>query len=226
MAATQKQITSCDLIALDEYRTSHRLVIDLVYADAAHPENIFQTALYRPGARLWLHKDFAAIVLRAAEICHERWDGIFILKDGLRTVEAQQAMQETAIVKANPHWCADGPNRLLSPPGRGGHPRGMAVDVTVSSEDGTPWDMGTAFDHLTTDPADNPAARTYRKLPDHVLENRNRLALCFTEGAAELGRPVLPLPAEWWDFRFPASYSEQFAPLSDQDLPPEMRMAG
>lgn len=224
MAKTQKQIAPADLVAMDEYEKSHRLRVDLVYADAAHPENIFKAALYRPEARLWLHRAFAEVVLRAAEICYQRWGGVFILKDGLRTVEAQQAMQDTAIVRANPQWCAEGPNRLLSPPGRGGHPRGMAVDVAVEDENGMPWDMGTSFDHLTTDPADNPAARSYKNLPRHVLENRARLEQAFNEAARELGRPVLPLPAEWWDFRFPASYSEDYAPLSDNDLPPAMRM--
>ncbi len=224
MTKTQKQITQADLVAMDSFAASHRLRIDLVYANAAHPENIFKTAIYRPGAKLWLHKEFAEIVLGAAEICYRRWGGVFVLKDGLRTTDAQQAMQETDIVKANPQWCADGPARLLSPPGRGGHPRGMAVDVTVEDEDGTPWDMGTAFDHLTSDLADNPAARNYKNLPEKVLENRRRLEQAFTEAAQQLGREVLPLPAEWWDFRFLAAYSEQFAPLSDKDLPPAMRM--
>ena len=221
---TQKQIAADDLVAMDMYGDSHKLRIDLVYANAAHSENIFKTALYRQDARLWLHKEFAEVVLKAAEICYRRWGGVFILKDGLRTTDAQQAMLETDIVKANPQWVTDGPSRLLSSPGRGGHPRGMAVDVTVEDENGVPWDMGTAFDHLTTDPDDNPAARDYKNLPDTVRENRSRLELAFTEAAGVLGREVLPLPSEWWDFRFPARYSEQYDPVSDQALPSEMRM--
>lgn len=209
---------------MDIYQNSHRLRIDLVYADAAHPENIFKTGIYRKDARLWLHREFAAVVLRAAEIIDAKWGGTLVLKDGLRTTEAQQAMQDTAIVRANPQWSAEGPNRLLSPPGRGGHPRGMAVDVTIAGPDGREWDMGTSFDHLTTDPANNPAARNYRALPPEVLENRKKLQDAFVEAAGELGVEVLPLPAEWWDFRFPADYFNQFAPLSDKDLPPAMRM--
>lgn len=209
---------------MDIYETSHKLRIDLVYADAAHPENIFGTNIYRKDARLWLHREFADVVLLAAKIVNERWGGTLVLKDGLRTTEAQQAMQETDIVKANPQWSAEGPNRLLSPPGRGGHPRGMAVDATIAGPDGTEWDMGTPFDHLTTDPANNPAARAYKDLPPHVLENRRKLQDAFTEAAAHLGVEILPLPAEWWDFRFPADYSNRFAPISDKDLPPAMRM--
>ncbi len=211
-------------MAMDEYAGHASLRVDLVYARADHKENIFKAALYHPAARLWLHRDLAGIVLSAAALINERWDGVLVLKDGLRTIEAQAAMQDTAIVKANPHWLAKGPQRLLSPPGAGGHPRGMAVDVTVAGPDGAAWDMGTPFDYLTTDPAVNPAARDYRDLPVPVLENRARLETAFLVAAAQAGHEILPLPSEWWDFRFPAAVSERFAPLSDANLPPEMRM--
>lgn len=200
------------------------LRVDLVYADAAHPDNIFGTAVYRADARLRLHRELAVIVGEAAGLIRARWGGTLVLKDGLRTVEAQAAMLETPIVRANPAWIAEGPSRLLSPPGCGGHPRGMAVDATVAGPDGAEWDMGTPFDFLTTDPALNPAARAYAALPSEILENRRRLEEAFTDGAARLGRTVVPLPAEWWDFRLPAAVAEQYAPLSDSDLPPAMRM--
>ncbi len=209
---------------MDMYENDYPLRVDLVYADEKHPENIFETALYKKEARLWLHKEFAEIVLLAAKIVHERWDGILVLKDGLRTVEAQQAMQNTEIVKAHPEWCAEGPDRLLSPPGGGGHPRGMAVDVTITDQNGIEWDMGTAFDHLTTDPQKNPASRLYTDFPDNILENREKLQTAFMEAAKQYGKEILPLPAEWWDFRFPANYSGKYEAVSDRNLPPEMRM--
>jgi D-alanyl-D-alanine dipeptidase len=198
--------------------------VDLVYADAGHKENIFGQALYGSAARLWLHKLFAPVVLKAAALMLERHGAVLILKDGLRPVEAQEAMQQTAIVRANPHW-SEGPNRLLSKPGQGGHPRGMAVDaVPVDAATGTPWDMGTVFDHLTTDPAVNPAARAYRHFAAEVLENRRKLEQAFVDAAASLDLPLLPLPSEWWDFRFPASFSETFTPVYDKDLPAAMRV--
>lgn len=221
---TQKQIDPADLIAMDIYEKTGQIRIDLAYADADHPENVFKTALYKKGARLWLHKEFAAVVVLAAKMIHEKYDGVLVLKDGLRPVEAQEAMQETDIVKANPHWTAEGPDRLLAMPGAGGHPRGMAVDVTVADKDGKEWDMGTPFDYLTTDPKDNPARRSYTGFPDEVLENRKRLQDAFMDAARQLGVEVLPLPSEWWDFRFPAKYAEKFAPVSDKNLPPDMQM--
>ncbi len=217
-------VGASDLVDMAGFAEAFPIRIDLVYADAVHPENIFGTALYRPGARLWLHAGFAPVVLAAAGLMRRRHGGAFVLKDGLRTVEAQAAMQQTAIVRANPHW-SQGPQRLLSLPGQGGHPRGMAVDVAVADEaTGASWDMGTAFDHLSADPERNPAARAYTGFPQDILDNRLKLERCFTDAARALGLPLLPLPSEWWDFRFPASLSEQYAPLSDAQLPPALRM--
>lgn len=224
MQKTQKQIDFKDLVAMDIYEDSHPISIDLMYSDKDHPENIFKTALYRKDARLWLHKEFAQVVLRASEIINQEFGGILVLKDGLRTVDAQIAMQNTDIVKKNPQWLEEGPLKLLSSPGSGGHPRGMAVDVTVADSAGKEWDMGTSVDHLTTDPNDNPAARNYKNLPEHVLENRKRLQDAFTRAASEFGLEILALPSEWWDFRFPASYSERFAAIYDDDVPANIRM--
>lgn len=216
-------IPATDLIAMDTVANTAPLRIDLVYAQPRHPENIFGLALYRPDARLWLHRDFAEIVIRAAGMCFAESGYVFVLKDGLRTVEAQALMQETDIVKANPHWTQE-PNRLLSPPGKGGHPRGMAIDIVLETQDGVLVEMGTRFDHLTKDPAMNPAKRGFEDISDEAKRNRQFLEDCMVKAAQALNRPMLPLPSEWWDFRFPGSYSEKYAPLSDRDLPEDMRM--
>lgn len=213
-----------DLVAMDDLADSVPLRVDLVYADAAHPENVFTQALYRSDAKLWLHRDFAGIVTLAARRCFNEQGLIFVLKDGLRPVEAQEAMQNTAIVRANPHWLAEG-TRLLALPGKGGHPRGMAIDLIIAHPDGAALDMGTPFDHLTRDPRDNPAQRGYRGLSAEAVRNRGLLEDFMMAAARDLNRPLLPLPAEWWDFRFPASYSERYAPIHDRDLPAGMKVA-
>lgn len=214
-----KIISFDDLVDMNALACTEPVRIDLVYADAGHRENIFGAALYRKTARLFLHRDFAGIVVAAARLMRDRHGARLVLKDGLRPVEAQARMQETDIVKAHPEWC-DGPNRLLSKPGQGGHPRGMAVDVAVEDiASGEAWDMGTVFDTMTPQ-----SARAYTGFPDTVLDCRRKLEAAFTDSGASLGLPLLPLPSEWWDFRFPASYSEAYAPLSDFDLPETMRM--
>lgn len=200
-----------DLVPMDLF-AGEPLAIDLVYADARHPENIFGVAVYHPGARLILHKDLAGIVLLAARVLQAQYGWTLILKDGLRPIEAQAALIETDIVKANPHWL--GEPRLLSGPGMGGHPRGMAVDVSIAGVD-----MGTAFDAMVPE-----SARDYAGFGEAVLENRARLEKAFVESAQKCGAPLLPLPSEWWDFRLPGSHSGKYAALSDADLPPPLKM--
>lgn len=220
-----QKIPPHDLIDMGAWaaRDGMPLRTDLPYARADHPENIFGHALYRADAKLWLHRDLATIVADAARMAHAERGWFFILKDGLRPVEAQTAMAQTPIVCANPHWLAP-ETRLLSPPGVGGHPRAMAVDITVCDAIGDLVDMGTSFDYLTTDPAINPAARSYTNLPAKVLDNRKFLEHCMVDAATNAGKPLLPLPSEWWDFRFPKTYIDDYLPIYDRDLPDTMKM--
>lgn len=206
-----------DLLCMND-RAGENLVIDLVYADARHPENIFETALYHHEAKLWAHKDLAAIIDHVANALHQNHGWILVLKDCLRTIDAQAAMQDTPIVKAHPEWC-EGEERLLSPPGCGAHPRGMAIDVAALDLDGEEIDMGTPFDHMEIE-----SHRSYTKLPEDVLQNRKILEKAFVEAGQKTGHLILPLPNEWWDFRFYPEYTKDFAPIHDKDLPPNMRM--
>ncbi len=207
-----------DLVVLDARSADAPIIIDLVYADARHPENIFGAAIYRKGAPMVLHRALADIVLDAARLLYARHGWTLILKDGLRPVEAQEALSATNIVKAHPQWLVE-PGRLLSPPGGGAHPRGMAVDVGVRGHDGADVNMGTVFDTMTAQ-----SARDYTGLDATILQNRRALEEAFTDAAKAAGKDILPLPSEWWDFRFPRALYDNFAPLSDFDLPQEMRL--
>lgn len=222
-AAPLKKIIPHDLVALDDFAGKHPLRIDLVYAKPAHPDNMFSCGIYRPQAKMWCHREFAPIILGAAERCYKNSKFLFEIKDCLRPIEAQAAMAETDIVRRNPQWLQE-PGRLLSPPGKGGHPRGMAVDIVLITENGDEIDMGTRFDYLTTDRDNNPAARSYRKFDDKILRHRQLLEDCMMEAAKAENRELLPLPQEWWDFRFPYAYTNTFEPVSDKALPPDMRM--
>jgi D-alanyl-D-alanine dipeptidase len=184
---------------------------------------MFKAGIYRPEAKMLGHRDMVAVILAAAQICFKKTGWVFEVKDCLRTVEAQTLMTQTPIVKAHPQWLEE-PNRLLSPPGRGGHPRGMAVDIALVDKNGEEIDMGVPFDYLTEDRNNNPAARNYTGFSDTVLSNRRVLEQSMMQAAQDLGRELVPLPQEWWDFRFPHSYTSLFAPIYDADLPPAMRM--
>lgn len=216
-------ITANDLVALEDYQSAHPLRVDLVYAQADHADNMFGGAIYRPDARMLCHRKFLPVILDAANLCHARSGLFFELKDCLRPVEAQEKMRQTDIVKANPQWLEE-PNRLLSPPGKGGHPRGMAIDIILLDANGAEIDMGTRFDYLTPDPTYNPAARSFTDLSASVLERRKLLEDCMMQAAAQNGLPLLPLPQEWWDFRFPRDFYDLYAPVCDADMPPALRM--
>lgn len=193
------------------------ILIDLVYANQKHEENIFKTALYHPDALLSLHKDLARIVLLAARSLHKSDGWVLVLKDGLRTIEAQARMMETEIVRQNPQWLEE--PRMLSSPGQGGHPRGMAVDVAVIDHDGKPVDMGTVFDCMTA-----LSARDYTGFSPAILKNRKTLEEAMMAAAQDCSLPLLPLPNEWWDFRFPSTHYAGIAGLSDNHLPPPLYM--
>jgi D-alanyl-D-alanine dipeptidase len=216
-------ISRTDLIPFSLFTESFPLRVDPVYAKEGHPENVFG-ALYQEKAVISGHRDMVALVLLAALRLFAEAGWTLVVKDCLRPVEAQEKMLQTPIVKANPHWL-DEP-RFLSPPGKGGHPRGMAVDLAADGPDGAAINFGTPFDHFAASPAPeiNPAHREHPNLPEPVQKNRGILERAMTQAAIDLGLPLLPLPQEWWDFRFPASYSSAYAPLSDADLPPFLKV--
>jgi len=218
-----KTIDPLDIIAFDDFTQDYPILVDLVYADADHKDNIFKQAIYKPNTKCWGHKDMVRLTLRAAEICFEETGYIFEIKDCLRPMEAQAVMMETEIVRANPQWTME-PDRLLSPPGKGGHPRGMAVDIILKDNMGAEIDMGTNFDFLTEDRTNNPAARNYTNFSEDVLNNRQILEKAMMTAAAEMKRALLPLPSEWWDFRFMPDETIAFTPISDKSLPKDMQM--
>lgn len=224
-----KRIDPKDLIdvASEAQRRGIDLRTDIIYADAAHPLNsTFKEAIYRADAKLWLYRDLAEVVLLAAKQCQDNNGYRFVITDGLRTTDAQQRMMDTNIVRANPHWTAEGPKMLLSKPGGGGHPRAMAVDIYLETLEGKALDMGTVLDHFSTDPDDNPAARDYAGFPAAVYANRTFLENLMKETGKSLNVPIFPLPSEWWDFRLMPEFFNAYAPLADADLPPEIRMCG
>ena len=217
-----KKIDPAHLVPMDMFEVTGWLRIDLAYAG---PDS-FCGPIYRPGARLWLHEDLAAVTLLAARNLWEKREWRLVVYDGLRTVTAQEAMLETPVVKANPHWLT-GEGSVLSTPGRGGHPRGMAVDVALEDRGCCLLDMGTAFDEFPqggSGPDTNRAHRDYAKLSDEVAGNRRVLQEALTGAARALDMYLLPLPVEWWDFRFYPDIINSWAPLDDRDLPPQMRM--
>lgn len=189
-------------------------------------DDAFCGRIYRPESRLWLWDDLASVVVLAAHYAQARRGIGLLLYDGLRTVEAQKAMNDSPAVKAHPHW-TQGEDRVVSPPGVGAHPRGMAIDLTLCDKNGVPLPMGTAFDEMPeagSGPESNRAHRDFHDLPQDIEENRQFLTGVMMDAAAAMDVPLLPLSVEWWDFRLPPAISNQYAPLSETGLSQMMQM--
>jgi len=217
-----KKIEISDLVHMEGHEGLY--IADVVYADAAHPDNVFGCALYRRDAQIYLHRRLANIVLEAAARAQD--DGLkLIVKDGLRPMEAQTAMGQSPIAQKHPEWLVE--PRLISPAGAGGHPRGMAVDVTLlDPKTGMEIDMGTPFDCFPEDKNAGiwPAHREYTDLPQICLDNRARLDGYMMRAAEKCAEKLLALHAEWWDYRFYPEETALYQPLSDLDLPDDMRI--
>jgi len=212
------------LIPMDLFLNDHPVEIKVMYAGSES----FCGPVYRKEARLSLHRDMAEVVLLTAHLVHKRAGASLVLYDGLRTTTVQALICDTPIVKAHPHWTAEGPLRMFAPPGKGGHPRGMAIDLSVRGADGQMLDMGTIFDALPEGGADknvNPAHREYVVLTEEVRKNRDLLTDAFLDAATALNREIRPLPSEWWDYRFTDDFYNQYAPLADEDVPPSLRLS-
>ena len=214
-----KKTTSPEnLIPMDIFIGREPVKIDLVYAQKDHPHNIFKTDLYHANARLWAHKDVATILLLAARALNKNYNYTIEIQDCLRTVDTQRKMHKTDIVKAHPEWAQE-PNRLLAPPGAGGHPHALAVDLRLLNKEGQEVDMGTTFDTMT-----EQSHRNYTGFSEEILNNRQILEEAFVQSAKKLNHLFIPLPSEWWDFRFTHERTRQIEPLEDADLPPQMQM--
>jgi len=219
-------MSGLNTISADDLVNMHDHICDTLRIEVAYARDdnlLFGERIYKPNAQLFLYKDLADIVLEAAESLKAQGFTL-VLYDGLRTADAQARMLETQRVKDNPHWLEE--PRLLSPPGKGAHPRGMAIDCSLETATGELLDMGTAFDYLAEDASAhaNPAHREYVALSEQIRQNRAILDNAFGQAAEKLGIPIFPLPQEWWDFRLPPLFTERFAPLNDADLPEAMRM--
>ncbi|MDY0029815.1 MAG: M15 family metallopeptidase [Pseudobdellovibrionaceae bacterium] len=222
-----KYIPNADLIPFDLAASlptvGNALICECVYAQKDHKENVFGQ-IYAPEARILGHKDMVLLVLLAAMDLHQSHEWTLIVKDCLRPVEAQQKMIDTDIVRKNPQWLEE--PRFLSSPGQGGHPRGLAVDLSACDKDGRNIDFGTAFDHFShsSDAAHNPAHRQHPHLAASVRENRGKLDRAMERAAKTLKMELVFLSTEWWDFRMPAAYSNMFSPIRDADLEPWQKM--
>lgn len=150
--------------------------IDLKYATA---DNFTGKPVYRKDARCFLN-EVAAEKFRAAITLADTQGYRFLVFDAFRPSEAQWKLWEHT---PDPHFLAD--------PAKGSpHSRGAAIDLTLIRADGTPLDMGTAFDAFT------PKSH-HGNLEINAEAQRNRLILMgiMTSAGWDFYRN------EWWHYQ-------------------------
>lgn len=150
-------------------------------------QNFLKKNVYREFGldRCYVHPELAARLRRLEPQLKERKLKL-LLWDCYRPLAVQRAMWK---VLPDPRYVAD--------PIKGSeHNRGVAVDVSLANEDGSPVDMPTAFDEFG--PFSAPTAFC---MPEHGSLCNNRDILI--ELMAKVG--IAPLSTEWWHFHLPDS---------------------
>ena len=153
-----------------QYDTDHNFLKKNVYADF----NLHQC---------YVHPDLEAKLKALAPKLAEKKLKL-VLWDCYRPLAVQEAM-----------WKLVPDSRYVANPKSGSnHNRGIAVDVSLANEDGTPVEMPTGFDDFST----FAAPKSYC-MPEHgsLCSNRDLLI----ELMATVG--LKPLATEWWHYQLP-----------------------
>lgn len=173
---------------------SHGVEVALAYAT---PHNFTGTPVYRR-AMCYLHRDAGDALARAAMLARPLGLKLRVY-DALRPSEAQWVL-----------WNHTPDPDFLADPRRGSpHSRGVAVDITLLGADGSPLDMGTAFDAFTP--------RSHHGATDiPVAAQRNRLVLLglMTAAGWDFYRN------EWWHYQL--FDARRYPLIADAELPRRM----
>ncbi len=133
--------------------------------------------------KCYVHPDLAERLKKLEPILQAKHLKL-VFWDCYRPLAVQQAM-----------WKLVPDSRFVADPKVGSnHNRGIAVDVSLANEDGTPVEMPTAFDDFSTF-----AYPTSPCKPEHSSQCSNRdLLIQIMAGVG-----LKPLSTEWWHFQLP-----------------------
>lgn len=171
-------------------RADSTIAIDLMYTRA---DNFTGQVLYDDLHEAYLHPDAMKGLLQAQRELKKRHPAYrLIVYDAARPMSVQQKMWNT--VKGTPKYI------YVSNPARGGglHNYGLAVDISILDETGTPLPMGTPVDHLGSEAHITHEAELVKsgKMTRAELENRRLLRSVMRAAGFRA------LPSEWWHFNW------------------------
>jgi zinc D-Ala-D-Ala dipeptidase len=163
------------------------LLVDLKYARS---DNFMGRNVYGELRRCYLQPEAAQMLSEAHHILTGKEPGLrLLLVDGVRPRRVQRLMWD--IVKDTPM------RPYVADPSRGSmHNYGAAVDLTLTSTDGTPLDMGTGMDYFGTMAQPREEERLLRegRLTSEQIANRKFLRGVMVQAGFR------PLAIEWWHF--------------------------
>ena len=195
-----KSYNMVDIKTLD-----NSILVELKYSTT---DNFVGVDMYGDLERAYLEKEFAQKVVLAQSILKRGHPNLTLLiYDAARPISAQRAMRRCVEGSALESFVADGT--------RGGrHNYGVAVDLTIATEDGTPLDMGAKFDEFSeassvkgTPDTSDKSSRTIDVYRGYITELANRGIITYEaaqnrtlliEVMCEAG--LYPYRKEWWHY--------------------------
>ena len=202
-----------NLVDVKTMEGAEDIIVELKYST---PYNFVGKDMYRDLDKAYLTPDFARKVIRAQQILRRYNPQLTLLiYDAARPISVQRYMRKLVEGTKFQDFVADGTKG-------GRHNYGVAVDLTIATNQGVPLDMGAGFDDFTdaaavkgTSDTNDQANRNIKVYTEYIngLVKRglisaeaakNRLLLINIMIEAEL----YPYRREWWHY-------EELAPMSE-----------
>lgn len=195
-----KSYNMVDITTLDS-----SILVELKYSTT---DNFVGVDMYGDLERAYLEREFAQKVVLAQSILKREHPNLTLLiYDAARPISAQRTMRRCVEGSALESFVADGT--------RGGrHNYGVAVDLTIATEDGTPLNMGAEFDEFSeassvkgTPDTSDKSSRTIDVYRGYITELANlgiityeaaQNRILLIEVMCEAG--LYPYRKEWWHY--------------------------
>ena len=202
-----------NLVDIQTLAGAEDIVVELKYSTS---DNFVGKDMYLDLDKAYLTPDFAQKVIRAQQILRERNPQLTLLiYDAARPISVQRYMRKLVEGTQFQEFVADGTKG-------GRHNYGVAVDLTIATNQGVPLDMGAGFDDFTdaaavkgTSDTNDQANRNIKVYTAYInsLVKRGLISqqaannrLLLIEVMIEAG--LYPYRREWWHY-------EELTPMSE-----------
>ena len=202
-----------NLVDIQTLAGAEDIVVELKYSTM---DNFVGKDMYLDLDKAYLTPDFAQKVIRAQQILRERNPQLTLLiYDAARPISVQRYMRKLVEGTQFQEFVADGTKG-------GRHNYGVAVDLTIATNQGVPLDMGAGFDDFTdaaavkgTSDTNDQANRNIKVYTAYInsLVKRGLISqqaannrLLLVEVMIEAG--LYPYRREWWHY-------EELTPMSE-----------